>query len=456
MHVTGLYDIDIERQFLGAAIHNPSELQNLEGGPVDPLVFSDPKNRAVWEAVQELVATNSEFDVFDLTPLLRKSEAFKGGSPGAYAIELKENQSCVSHPGNHLETLRSLAWRRELVSKVGQIAVRCEDPGANDSDIAARVETLLTHSDGQQDLTAEPIGSFMQSYVDEVCSGSVKSVQDGIKMPFPGLHRRLSYLEPGQLMIIGGPPSMGKTSFLIGIVRENLSKGKKLLYISLDESKAAVVRRLLANRTNISAIKMRDAVVTEKEKEKLCLAAAPFVADDRLFLIDSSGLSVGDIASLARRVKRRYGLDGILVDYLGQIAIDNQESRTLQVGSIVRGLKVLAKDLEVPCIALSQLNRSYDKLKVNELPRPSMLRDSGEIEQEANIVLFPWIPLEFLKRRYGETSPKYKNALDPSRDDHAAYIVIAKNKEGETFLHKCRWHPKAMRFFEESPNRELF
>jgi replicative DNA helicase len=297
----------------------------------------------------------------------------------------------------------------------------------------------------------------MVPLMEDICKAAVEGGDrstDGLSTPLPSLNHRVGYLEPGHLIIIGGSPSSGKTSFLIGITRENLQRDKRLLYVSLDETRRAVGRRLLVNATGVSSQAIRRGSVSEAIGTKLYQAVAPYLVSDNLTVVDKPGLTVAAIAAMARSLKARDGLDGIFVDYLQQVRpSDPKANRVLQVGAIARELKQMAKDLRVPVIALSQLNRSYDSLNDNQPPRATMLRDSGELEQEASLILFPLVPALVKKRTEGEGSSEYKKVADAfaaSSSKHLlAKIVIAKGKEIETGEIECRWNGEAMRFQEE-------
>jgi len=417
--------------------------------------FSCSAYNIIWDTMRAMYTAQTQIDLVTLSATLEETGLLDKVGGRTFLASLAD--AWTYHPtlfDDYCRIVREAAAVRQMYRALGEI-----DKNTTRVEIIAQAEAAamaagdILHG---SDLDVEPIGQAMTDCVNGAVHDN-KEKRDGLSTPLPSLNRRLGLMEPGHLILIGGPPSMGKTSLLIGIARKNYQRGKVLLYISLDETKAAVSRRILVNATGISSQKIRQGQIDDVTADCLGQAAAPYVAEDRLFISDKTGITVAAIASIARRIKRQHGLDGVLVDYLQQIRpADSRVSRTLQVGRIAQDLKQLAKNLSIPVIALSQLHRGYDLLNANQPPRSTMLRDSGELEQEANIILFPWVPEIVIRRKHGANSPEYLKVQalkEANGDAHPrAMIVLDKGKEIETGECECRWDGPSMRFYELAEN----
>lgn len=446
-----------EQKVLGRCMRYPDAIHDVvaalpSGGP-----FSCSVHNIVWDAMRALYASGAAIDLLTTIETLGRTGLLDKVGGRVPLVDMQEAGNLSFNLEDYCKIVRESAAVRQLMRALADL-----DHNSPRADIIAQAETAIMAAGDilhGSNLDVEPIGPAMTECVNRAVHDD-REKRDGLSTPLPSLNRRLGLMEPGHLILIGGPPSMGKTSLLIGIARKNYQRGKVLLYISLDETKAAVSRRIIVNATGVSSRTIRRGQVDEATADCLGQAAAPYVAEDRLFITDKTGITVATIATMARRIKRQHGLDGVLVDYLQQIRpADPRVSRTLQVGRIAQDLKQLAKSLSIPVIALSQLHRGYDLLNANQPPRSTMLRDSGELEQEANIILFPWVPEIVIRRKHGENSPEYQKVQalkETNGDSHPrAIIVLDKGKEIETGEAECRWDGPSMKFYELDDHEEI-
>jgi replicative DNA helicase len=446
-----------EQELLGFILRNPKDrLKAVVDILPIPEAFHDRKNQAIYGLMLEFYGKEDPFDISDLGLQLRDNTAFDNKPATVYMVELCEGVGCVmASPACHAERIQFL-WFKRKVAAACELTIQCCQNGSQDSDeVTAQLrEVLAIEVGGKEGIEAETDG--MGDFVNDILDGTKINTSDCLKTPLPALNKLIIGIERGDMCIIAGPPSMGKTSLAIGITLENISRGKVMVYFAFDETKAALRRRILANKTGIPSYRLKQRNFSESERQLIYDAAAPIIAGgSTLFLHKAAGLTVSDIGSIARKIKLKYGLDGIIVDHIGQVRPGQQESRVMQVTDISAQLKILGLDLDVSVIAISQFNRGYDALGVNEFPRPTHLRDTGALEQDAVLVLFPWIPLERVRKRFGVDSKEYKAMKEKGGSDNPlAYVVVSKNKEGECREVKCRWNPPAMRFYEEIERNE--
>ncbi|OGS97720.1 MAG: replicative DNA helicase, partial [Gallionellales bacterium RBG_16_56_9] len=231
-------------------------------------------------------------------------------------------------------------------------------------------------------------------------------------------------LEPGQLVIVAARPSVGKTAFALNVADHVTQQGNTVAFFSLEMTRRELTQRLLALRASVSVSEMRSGQLDKDQWSRISACQAK--ADgQRLFLIDRSAIRVAYVRAAARKIKRKHGLGLIVVDYLGLMRGEGQ-NRTQEIGSLSRGLKALAKELHVPIIALAQLNRAIEN-RNDKRPQLSDLRDSGEVEQDGDIVAM----------LHRESAPEWAGLAE---------LIIRKNRNGPLGDVVLRYHGVHMRF----------
>lgn len=449
--------MDAEQSVLGAMIKSPEAFSDGMEIFQSDVVFADQRHRAIFQAMQKLWKAGEPCDIQTLRSALGTQLPKIGGGP--YLCDLVERVPTAGNVKTYAkDVLESYLYRRigELARK---LSGQCERRDATIEDLIigaqrqlndlaeGRLQTLL----GQ---VPEPIGRDISQFVDAILSEEPCDQEDHLVTGIPNLDRRVQ-LFSGELSVVAGPPSIGKTSFAVGVLLENVSLGKTILYFTLDQIKKTLVRRFLTNRTGITRRQFLARDLTQDQKDRLSGTAADLVLNDRAFVVVRSGMTVADMLTTAKLIKRKYGLDGIVIDYVQQVRAARQVgSRTVEMGEVITDVKRMAKELDVHVMVLSQLNRSYDALEPTDVPRMTMLRWAGEIEQEANVILFPWVPLEVARKKYGEHSKQFQKIKEQSNELPAAYVIIAKDKEGETGTIGCLWHPERMAFCAETNRAE--
>lgn len=256
----------------------------------------------------------------------------------------------------------------------------------------------------------------------------------GLSTGFGDLDAKTNGFQPTELIILAARPSMGKTAFVVNIAEAVASQvGAGVVIFSLEQSKLELAERLLCIRAKIDGHKLRKGDLSEEEREKLVEASAQ-LSELPLYIDDQPARTMAQIGAIARRLKRRHGVGLIIIDYLQLIEPEDKRApREQQIALIARRLKFLAKEIEVPVIALAQLNRGVE-LREDKRPRLADLRESGAIEQDADLVMFLHRP----------------DAYDPEDQPGLAEVVIAKHRSGPTGIVNLTWKKESMRFVDFS------
>ncbi|MBM4269866.1 MAG: replicative DNA helicase [Deltaproteobacteria bacterium] len=382
-----------------------------------PEDFYREAHRRVFQALIELDERSEPADVITLTECLKRRGDLDTVGGAAAIAELADRAATASNVGFYARIVRDKAILRRLVETGSDIAQRASS-GAVD------VGELLDQAEQQVlDIANRKMNPFTK--IEEIIVGTVRKIEQlyqnpsaltGIPSGFIELDKLTSGFQPGDLIILAGRPSMGKSALATNIGQYAAEQTRQAVgMFSLEMSKESLVLRMLCGVAQIDSIKIRTGALADDDFPRLAMAAG-HLADLPFFIDDMAGLSVLELRAKARRLKRENrGLSLIIVDYLQLMRahrdVDNREQ---EIAMISRSLKALAKELEVPVIALSQLNRAVEG-RPNKRPMMSDLRESGAIEQDADVIAFVYRD-EF----YDKQSP----------DQGVAEIIIAKQRNG--------------------------
>jgi len=338
------------------------------------------------------------------------------------------------------------AWHRiaGVATQLGEL-LRDRDPeGLDDSERALnvaseRISDALTRSARGQ---AVHIASILPEALREIESRLAGQSRIGLETGFVGLDRMLSGLRPGQLVILAARPGQGKSALAANMAANVCEKiGGRVLFVSLEMSRDELVERMLASHAGIDCGRMRQGNMNAKERAAVSEAGGELTRWE-LSIDDRSDLRVNDIIAQARRMQMRGGLDLLVIDYLQLLRADNpRDPRQEQVAKFSRGLKQAAKSLQIPVLCLAQLNREADQ--PNERPRLSHLRESGAIEQDADVVMFIWHePTMGGKPEHGQPVP--------------CKVLVAKQRNGPTGEIEMEWRGDVVTFTERAKQAERF
>jgi replicative DNA helicase len=413
-------NLEAERSVLGAILLDSAALHF-----VVPIVTADDffpdSHRRIYSAMLELSQRSQEIDVLTLKEELDRTGSVEKAGGSAYLTSLLDGVPDVGNVEQYARIVKEKSTLRRLI-RAGQRIVRDGLAGERDA------EALLSDATGEIFDIAEDavqggftaIGPIVKKNLDIIEEArSRQGMLSGLATGFLELDRMTSGLQQTDLIVVAARPSVGKTSFALNIAQHvAFREGKAVGFFSLEMSKEQIGFRVLCSEADVDAKKVRDGYASKEAAVRL-VTAQTRIAGARFFVDDSAALNVPEMRAKAQRLKREKGLDLLLVDYMQLMAGHGRfDNRTQEVSMISRGLKLLAKELHVPIIALSQLSRSPEQRK-GDLRKPQLadLRDSGSIEQDADVVVFLY------REELYEKDTERKGIAD---------VIIAKQRNGPT------------------------
>lgn len=418
---------DVEKAVLGALMID-KDAYAVVCETLRPESFYEPRNQMVYTAIRDLSMAERPVDILTVTEQLAKQGTLdEVGGPG-YVTELSSRVASSANIEYHANIIAQKSLARQLISFASVVETKAFDETID-------VEELMQEAEGSLFELSQRNMRKDYTAIDPVLSQAVKVIQaaaantDGLTGVSTGYYKLddiTSGWQASDLVIIAGRPAMGKTSFALSMAK-NIAADMKtpMAFFSLEMSNVQLVNRLISNACEIQGSKILNGQLSRDEWDRLDkrivnLQGAP------LFIDDTPGLSVFELRTKARRLVREHGVKLIMIDYLQLMNANGMRfsSRQEEVSTISRSLKGLAKELDIPILALSQLNRGVESREGLEGKRPQLsdLRESGAIEQDADMVIFVHRP---------EYYHIYQD--DNGRDLHGmAQIIIAKHRKGAT------------------------
>jgi replicative DNA helicase len=427
------HNMEAEQAILGGILINNEAMNQI----VDILTsdcFYREAHMHLFEGMVSLYNNDQPVDLITLSQHLRQKDLLeKAGGPD-YLASLVDAVSTSAGISFHAEIVRDLYVRRKLLIECSSISEDCLQNWHTTDELLDLAEQSVF------DIRQQKVGEGF-SPLESVIKESFKKLESvaenpgfvtGVPTDFADFDRYTAGLQPSDLIILAARPGMGKTAFALNIAYNAAKKTKKgVAVFSLEMSKMQLGMRLLGFEAQINATKLRTGTLRDGDWTKL-LEAANQLSELSIFIDDTSGISVLDMKARCRRLTKKAPLAMIIVDYLQLIqGRSSAESRQVEISEISRSLKALAKDLNVPVIALSQLNRKVEDRTIKK-PQLNDLRESGAIEQDADLILFIY------------RDDVYNPATDENRN--VAEIIIAKQRNGPTGEFKLTFQPEFTRF----------
>ena len=422
---------------------------------VKPDAFYFEHHRHVYDAILSLWEANQQVDLVTLGARLKQDSWLDAVGGHAYLAELSESVPTATHVIEYAEIVKNKALLRNLVDVAGEIISEAMSESDDVHEVLDRAESRIFE-------VVEPsvVGGLIP--IRELLTDSFEYIDDlhksnrritGLATGYNDLDEMLTGLQPSDLIIIAARPSMGKTSFALNIAQHvGISGAKGVGVFSLEMSKQQLVLRLLAAEARIGLRRLQTGYFPEAMYPNL-VAASGRLSNAGIYIDDSSSLSVTDIRAKARRLRAQGKLDLVIVDYLQLMHERTRvENRQQEIAKISRSLKALGRELGVPIIALSQLSRAVESREHNR-PQLADLRESGAIEQDADVVLMLYREEYYLQlqgSRQGvevDIPPDVQNRAD---------VIVAKQRNGPTGVVKLTFIADEVRFEsrDESHNRE--
>lgn len=438
------HSVEAEQSLIGGLLLDNTRWDNISD-KISAEDFYQANHKIIFAAIAELARLNQPFDVVTVAERLKTDKEFLAQGGFSYLGELANRTPGVSNIGAYAEIIREQSTLRRLLGCLSDIAEEIFNAKSESSaDILDRAEQRIFRiAEGKSnDNATQHINAVLKKTIDHIdYLMDVGDAMTGLTTGFSGLDDKTSGLQKSDLIIVAARPSMGKTAFSMNLAENALIKTQKpVLVFSMEMPAEAIVMRMLSSLGRIHQSKVRTGQIGEDDWPKLT-AAVSLLRDKPLYIDDTPALSPTELRSKARRVARENNgeLGLILIDYLQLMQVPgNTEGRTSEISEISRSLKALAKELECPVVALSQLNRALEKRdKDSRRPINSDLRDSGAIEQDADVIMFI-----YRDEYYNEDSP----------DKGLAEIIIGKQRNGPTGTVKLAFHG-AYTKFEDTDER---
>jgi replicative DNA helicase len=354
-----------------------------------PEHFYAPNHRDVYEAMLELYEAREPIDLITLTNQLRKNKTLTRVGGGTFLTELANKVPTAANVKHYATIVKNLAIKREMIGLSGVLAEKAFDEGTEADSLLETAEQgifQLSHTNTRGDFISMKdvlVESFDRLELLHQNQSGIRGIPSG----FADIDNMLSGFQPSNLIILAARPGMGKTALALNVAQNAAVLFKKrVAFFSLEMSKEELVDRLLVSQADIDAWRLKTGRLGEDEFTKLSHAMG-ILAEAAIYIDDTPGLSISEIRTKARRLMLEQNIELFVVDYLQLVHGYNKENRVLEVGEISQGLKNLARELKVPVLALAQLSRAVESRGTKE-PQLSDLRESGSIEQDADVVAF--------------------------------------------------------------------
>ena len=445
-------NIEAEQVILGAAILEPEDTIPLLVERLRPEYFYHRAHRVIFRTIRELFDRSEPSDIVSLANRLEEKGDMEKAGGRIYLTELLDRVTTTASLEYYADIVRKKATLRALIESGGRIAEFGYDEASDTSEILDKAESLIfdiSRRDSKGDYYL--VSEFLYEHIDtlaELHSDPSKHTLSGFSTGFPRLDEMTSGLHRSDLIVIAGRPGMGKTSLALTFARNVALREKaKVAIFSLEMTKEQLLERLLCGEAKVSLHRLRGGYVPPDKWRDIAKAANEF-QKATIIVDDTPGNSILEIRAKARRMALQHGLDMLIVDYLqlveGSIRTDIREQ---EISHITRSLKKLARELDVPVIAVSQLNRAVEQReRGRRYPRLSDLRESGAIEQDADVVAFI-----YRADYYDEPSDSVKSGQGAGSE---AEIIIAKQRNGPVDKLSVVFHKAYASFYPLSLERE--
>jgi replicative DNA helicase len=405
--------------------------------------FYREAHRKIFKAMVELFERNEPADLVTLTNLLKERSQLGSLGGASYLAELVDAIPMAVNAAHYAKIVQEKASLRRLIEQAASISSRCfEDKGDVEEILDFAERSIFDISENKIKPSFYVLGDILtDTYkaVEEAYEN--KLLVTGIPTGFRGLDEKTSGFQPGDLIIIAGRPSMGKTALALNVARNaSLETGEAAAVFSLEMSKEQLSLRMLSAEARIDSSRMRGGFLSEGDLARINRAAGALY-DIPIYIDDTPAISALEIRAKARRMKMDKGVGIVIIDYLQLMrGRASAERRDLEISEISRSLKALAKELNIPVVALSQLNRKVEE-RTNKRPVLSDLRESGAIEQDADVILFIY-----------RDEVYHKEEDNPNKG--IAELILAKQRNGPIGAVKLAFLETYTRFEDLAPRGE--
>lgn len=422
---------DMERAVLGAVLME----QEAIGKAINLLhdeCFYVPSHQLIWKAITELYHSNLPIDALTICEQLKKNGNLESAGGVLFIAELTNHIGSAANIETHAYVVKECYLKRKFISMCSHgLSAMYEDT----TDFFDGFDKLLSDAEGinrelnriQQTNFADVVAERISELKD---AGETKTYKTGVTSQLDALDKQTMGFQPSDLIIVAGRPAMGKTAFAIDLMRHQASKNIPIGFFSLEMATKQIVDRMFASESEVPLKQIRRGGMNHYDWNKIDKATSK-LSSYPIYICDNGGLSINDIVSISKQWKIKFGIQIIYLDYLQLCSgtFKKNGNREQEISEISRRLKQLAKELHVPVVALSQLSRACES-RADKRPMLSDLRESGAIEQDADMVIFPW-------------REEYYN---PMAEKGVCELIIDKYRNGSTGKVFCHFNPETQKF----------
>lgn len=435
-------NLDAEMSLLGAVLIDEETLADISEH-VTAKDFYDKRHALIYGGMMRLYERHKPVDLLTLTDELKKKDELETVGGSAYLTELTNYVPTAAHAEAYAEMVAQKAVRRRLIKASAEISELGFDEDTTTQELLEKAEAeLFSVSDQSLKQDVVSLDTILTESFDRMEElHRNKGALRGIRTGYRDLDNMTAGLQRSDLIILAARPAMGKTTLVTNLAYNVATIAKQpVLFFSLEMSKEQLVDRMLADASGVDAWNIRTGNLSDEDFSKLSEAMGE-MAEAPIFIDDTPGLSVLEMRTKARRASHNAPLGLIIVDYLQLLQSNGNHNgnRVQEVSEISRGLKLIARELNVPLIALSQLSRSVES-RTPPIPQLADLRESGSIEQDADIVSFIYRP-----GYYEPDNPEYENITE---------LIIAKHRNGPVGKIGLYFHPERLRFMSLDTRHE--
>ncbi len=428
------HNIEAEQSVLGSILLDNEVFANLEG-TLHAEQFYKEAHRKVFRAMEKLHRRGEPLDLVTLTEELRQAGDLEGVGSVAYLVGLVDSVPTAAYAESYARIVQEKATLRDLIGAGGRIMQAAYDQAGPLEDVLDQAEKAIfdlttrkrrSNFEGMRTLVTETFQDINERFANP-------NPVSGLRAGFRDLDGMTGGLQPASLNVLAARPSMGKTAFALTIgLNAALKEAASVGIFSLEMSAVQLVTRMLCAEARVDMSRVRSGQLSDRDFQRLADTAGR-MSEARVFIDDHADMTVMELRSRARRLQAEHGLDLLIIDYLQLMSGSSRsqsENRQQEISAISRGLKGLARELEVPVLVLSQLSRAVEA-RPNKRPMLSDLRESGAIEQDADLVMFIY------RDEY----------YDPHSEKHGiAEIIIGKQRNGPTGSLELQFHNAHVRF----------
>ena len=379
--------IEAEQSVIGAMIIDKSAIAQVFEKLNEDDFYRDG-HKVIYKAIREMYAKDMAVDLVTILEYLKTTDMLDKAGGVTYISELSSSVPTTANLSSYIKIVEEKSTLRKLIKASTSIIEESYNSGGDvEKVIDLAQKKVFDIAEKKDSKEYEALSDVLERGFLEIerlfnNRGAITGVGSGIK----DLDAKTSGFQKGDMVLIAARPSMGKTTFALNIAEHAaLREGKSVVIFSLEMSKEQLAYKLLCSEANVDMLSLRTGKLTPEDWDNIARASGP-LASAKIYIDDTAGVSVMEMRSKCRRLKMEYGIDLILIDYL-QLMSGSGESRQQEVAEISRNIKAIAKEMECPVIALSQLSRAPEQ-RADHRPMLSDLRESGSIEQDADVVMF--------------------------------------------------------------------